>query len=88
MPNPDWNVIVRFAPLTNPIPTMAIDMKTSITMHHHCPARHLSGKLEVGTDAASASSRIVTALTEAENTTTIKKNIKIETPLFRWKKGI
>jgi hypothetical protein len=32
MPNLDWNAIVRFAPLTNPIPTMAIYMKTSIRM--------------------------------------------------------
>jgi hypothetical protein len=30
---------------------MAIDMKTSIRMHHciRCPSRHLDGKLEVGT---------------------------------------
>jgi len=50
----DWNRILKFAPLTNPIPTMAIDIRRRIMMHHRIrgPARHLGGKLEVGTSGA------------------------------------
>ena len=54
MPKIDWNAIVRFAPITNPIPTMTIDMKTSIRMHYRicCPAQQLDGELEVGSGVA------------------------------------
>jgi len=56
MPNLYWNAIVRFAPITNPIATMAIDMIRNIRSTIASVARHLDGKLAPGTGAASASS--------------------------------